>query len=47
MRQGVLTQFSAPQMDTDFEKLQSLYVLKLNVHFSSDMASAWPIGHFR
>ena len=22
-----------------------VYVLRLNVHFSSDMASAWPIGH--
>jgi len=25
----------------------NMYVLKLNVHFSSDMASAWPIGRFR
>jgi hypothetical protein len=40
-------QVAATLLDTIFEKAQKMSVLKLDVHFSSDLANVWPIGHFK
>jgi hypothetical protein len=45
VRRVALAHVSASDVDTKRENLHELSVLKLDVLFSFDLASAWPIGH--